>query len=238
MELMILTRITMHTPESSNHYNTRRSFITKLAAGAAVLGLAPVLSAYKAETGTLTVTAKSEADEWLDKIKGKHKMVFDAAKAGDGHFLHSVEAFLSTNNETETPDNELGVVIVLRSAGIIMGMNDEMWEKFKLGEMCKVTDPLTKAPSTRNLAWKPKEGDECYPDKSIEKLMKRGVLFGICDKALGGFAEKLAKDMQLKEHEVKKELHNNLLRDIQVVPSGVWALGRAQERGCTYCYAG
>jgi len=222
----------------SHPSNTRRNFILKLTAGAAALGLAPVLSGFTPAPPVVPATVKSEAEEWLDRIKGKHKLVFDAAKAGDGHFLHGVEAFLSTNNETETPDNELGVVVVFRSSGIVMALNDEMWEKFKLGDMCKVTDPLTKAPSIRNMAWKPKEGDECYPDKSIEKLMKRGVLFGVCDKALGGFAEKLAKDMQLKEHEVKKELHNNLLREIQVVPSGVWALGRVQERGCAYCYAG
>jgi intracellular sulfur oxidation DsrE/DsrF family protein len=29
-----------------------------------------------------------------------------------------------------------------------------------------------------------------------------------------------------------------LLPGVQVVPSGVWAVGRAQEKGCGYCYAG
>jgi len=29
-----------------------------------------------------------------------------------------------------------------------------------------------------------------------------------------------------------------LFPGIQVVPSGVMAVGRAQEHGCTYCFAG
>jgi len=37
---------------------------------------------------------------------------------------------------------------------------------------------------------------------------------------------------------VKKEWLGAVLPNIQVVPSGVWALGRAQEHGCTYCFAG
>jgi len=31
---------------------------------------------------------------------------------------------------------------------------------------------------------------------------------------------------------------NGVLPDIQIVPSGVWALGRAQEKGCGYIFAG
>jgi intracellular sulfur oxidation DsrE/DsrF family protein len=44
--------------------------------------------------------------------------------------------------------------------------------------------------------------------------------------------------MQKDAAEVKKEWIAGLLPGIQVMPSGVWAVGRAQEHGCTYCYAG
>ena len=37
---------------------------------------------------------------------------------------------------------------------------------------------------------------------------------------------------------VKKEWVAGVLPGIQVVPSGVWAVGRAQEHGCAYCFAG
>jgi hypothetical protein len=37
---------------------------------------------------------------------------------------------------------------------------------------------------------------------------------------------------------VKKEWTAGLLPGITIVPSGVWALGRAQEHGCGYIFAG
>jgi intracellular sulfur oxidation DsrE/DsrF family protein len=36
---------------------------------------------------------------------------------------------------------------------------------------------------------------------------------------------------------VKKEWLAGLLPGVQPVPSGVWAVGRAQEHGCSYCFA-
>ena len=44
--------------------------------------------------------------------------------------------------------------------------------------------------------------------------------------------------MNLDSNEVYKDLINGLLPEIQLVPSGVWALGRAQENGCGYIFAG
>ena len=44
--------------------------------------------------------------------------------------------------------------------------------------------------------------------------------------------------MNLDAAEVKAEWIAGVHPGIQVVPSGVWALGRAQELGCGYIYAG
>jgi intracellular sulfur oxidation DsrE/DsrF family protein len=38
--------------------------------------------------------------------------------------------------------------------------------------------------------------------------------------------------------ELKKEWVAGLLPGVQVLPSGVWAVGRAQEKGCSYIFAG
>jgi hypothetical protein len=37
---------------------------------------------------------------------------------------------------------------------------------------------------------------------------------------------------------VKKDFLANILPGIQPVPSGVWALGRAQEKKCAYIFCG
>jgi len=44
--------------------------------------------------------------------------------------------------------------------------------------------------------------------------------------------------MNLDKAEVYKDLIAGVLPGIQIVPSGVWALGRAQENGCGYIFAG
>ena len=48
----------------------------------------------------------------------------------------------------------------------------------------------------------------------------------------------IADMMKMSAEDVKKDWLANILPGIQVVPSGVWALGRAQEHGCAYCFAG
>jgi intracellular sulfur oxidation DsrE/DsrF family protein len=47
-----------------------------------------------------------------------------------------------------------------------------------------------------------------------------------------------AKSAGLNPEDVKKDWVSGVLKHIQIVPSGVWAVGRAQEHGFAYCYAG
>jgi intracellular sulfur oxidation DsrE/DsrF family protein len=51
------------------------------------------------------------------------------------------------------------------------------------------------------------------------------------------YSSALAEAMNMDAATVKNEWKANLLPGIQIVPSGVWAVGRAQEHGCTYCFA-
>lgn len=44
--------------------------------------------------------------------------------------------------------------------------------------------------------------------------------------------------MNLDASEVRKDFMSGILPGIQAVPSGVWALGRAQNKGCGYIFAG
>ena len=68
--------------------------------------------------------------------------------------------------------------------------------------------------------------------------MKDGTLFGICDMALTFYSGMVAKKMNLDAAEVKKEWVAGVMPGITIVPSGVLAINRAQERGCTYVFAG
>jgi intracellular sulfur oxidation DsrE/DsrF family protein len=63
-------------------------------------------------------------------------------------------------------------------------------------------------------------------------------MFCLCDVALSGYVSATAQGMKMDPQEMKKEWTDSLLPGIQLVPSGVWAVGRAQEHGCAYCFAG
>jgi hypothetical protein len=63
-------------------------------------------------------------------------------------------------------------------------------------------------------------------------------MFCVCQAAIGVFSAVAAQNMKLDPAEVKNDFLSGVLPGIQQVPSGVWALGRAQEKGCGYVFAG
>jgi intracellular sulfur oxidation DsrE/DsrF family protein len=133
--------------------------------------------------------------------------------------------------------------VVLRHAAVGYALNNDLWAKYKLGEVFKADDPLTKAPATRNPFWQPKQGDFKVPGLGnvaigINELQNDGVMFCACNMAITVYSAVIADMMKMDAETVKKEWLAGVLPGIQVVPSGVWAVGRAQEHGCTYCFAG
>jgi intracellular sulfur oxidation DsrE/DsrF family protein len=74
--------------------------------------------------------------------------------------------------------------------------------------------------------------------EGIKALQARGVMLCVCDMALTVNSVMTAKAMNANADDIKKEWVSGLLPGIQIVPSGVWAVGRAQEKGCAYCFAG
>jgi intracellular sulfur oxidation DsrE/DsrF family protein len=231
----------METNESIS--NPRRAFLGKLAAGATALGLSSVIAPFKAAAKASPPAAEGSADEWFSKIKGKHRIVFDATRPHDVFPFAWPKVFLLTNEATGTPPNETGVVVVLRHSAIGYALDSKVWEKYKLGELFEADDPATKKPSTRNPFWQPKDGDFKIPgignvQIGINELQANGVMFCVCNMAMTVFSGVLAQKTNGDAAAIKKELDAAVLPGIQVVPSGVWAVGRAQEHGCTYCFAG
>ena len=135
------------------------------------------------------------------------------------------------------------MVVILRHDGIPYAMENRLWEKYKFGELFKIDDEKTKAPSIRNMFWQPKPGDFKVPGIGevaigINELQASGVMFCVCDMALTVFSAVTAQNMNMDAAAVKKDWVSGILPGIQIVPSGVWAVGRAQEHGCAYCFAG
>ncbi|MBS1492760.1 MAG: twin-arginine translocation signal domain-containing protein [Bacteroidetes bacterium] len=222
----------------NNSTANRRQFLGTLAASAAALGVASISNPLNALANSSSRSGLQDVDAWLDKIKGSHKQVFDAPEPRNGLPFAWAKVFMMTNNQTGTPDSDLTAVVVLRHDAIPLAMEDKLWTKYNFGEFFDVKDFEGKNILTRNMFWKPKEGELPLPGMSIDELQKSGALFCVCDMALTVNSMRIGGKMNMNPEDIKKEWVAGLLPDIQVVPSGVWAVNRAQERGCSYCFAG
>lgn len=216
----------------------RREFLNSLAGGAAIMTASILPAPISAKTPMWEEADPSSPEAWVNKIKGKHRVVFDSTWQHKGFPFAWAKVFSLTNNETGTPDSQLGTVVVLRHDAIPFAMENSLWEKYKFGEMFKVEDPQTKMPSVRNIYYKPAKGELLFDDMSIDELMKKGVMFCVCQMAISVYSGFYAKEHGADAEAVKKEWSAGILPGIQPVPSGVWALNRCQEKGCSYIFAG
>jgi hypothetical protein len=228
------------------HVTDRREFLGSIAAGATAMGLASLPLQVNATPSFLfkgNEFDQSSPDEWFNQIKGKHRAVFDATQPHEVFPFAWPKVFLLTNEATGTAVKDCSAVVVLRHAAIGYAFEDRLWEKYKFGEVFGAKDPKTNAPSLRNPFWKPAEGDFKIPGVGnvaigINELQEDGVMFCVCEMAITVYSAAIADKTKMNVEDIRKEWKTGLLPGIQPVPSGVWALGRAQEKGCAYCFTG
>jgi intracellular sulfur oxidation DsrE/DsrF family protein len=235
----------------------RRGFLGMIASGAAALGLAALASPFKLSAQDPKAQMKSSAgpvnpaDVWFNKVKGSHRVVYDVTEPHEVFPFAWPRVFLVTNAATGTPETDCGVVVILRHKAIGYAFKDKMWEKYKfaelfnageLGPAFQAADAAT-AVKSRNPFLNTKPGDFKLPGFGsvpigINELQASGVMFCVCNAAMTVYSAALADKMGMKAEEVYKEWASELIPEIQIVPSGVWAVGRAQEHGCKYTFVG
>lgn len=220
-----------------DHVTThRRGFLGTLAATVAA-GFATMTPLRLEAKPRVSPTRGMDAtfETWLNRITGKHKMLFDAPEVNGGMPVIWPRVWLNGNNENYgTKDADNSAVIVLRHSAIPIAMKDELWAKYKLGETFNIKDG--DAPATKNGFAKVMPLP--LPGTGLEALIASGALVGCCNVALTVFSAMVAQKMGLDAATVKADWVAGLLPGVQVVPSGVLAVARAQEKGCVYCFAG
>ncbi len=221
----------------NNHLNSRRNFIGTLAVGATA-SISAISSPLFANTKFDANTA-GDADAWMNNIKGSHRVVYDAPEPHAGFPFIWSWVYYQTNNQTGISDDDMTAMVVLRHNAIPFALKDQLWQKYGFGEMFGVVDNTTGVSALRNPYYQPKEGDYPMPGiEGIKQLQSRGAMFCVCEMALTVYSGMAAQQMELNPEEVKEEWLNGVLPGIQIVPSGVWALTRAQKKDCGYIYAG
>ena len=127
---------------------------------------------------------------------------------------------------------DLAVVIVMRHRSAPFAYNDAMWAKYggTLARRAEFTDPKTKEAPKVNY-FTPAAADASARGRSIAALIKLGVHFAICDLSTHAIAGLIARDHGITADAAYKEITSNLVGNGRLVPAGIVAVNRAQERG-------
>jgi len=178
--------------------------------------------------------ARHPQDEWLDKIRGKHRVVFDVISArGVPEALHfAYNTFTGNKSMYGLEEADLAVVIILRHAATAFGYSDAMWAKHgkALIAASSYTDPKSSEPPKGNPF-------NVNPAEAIDVMAKRGVQFGVCDTASHGLARRIAGPGGDADA-AYKEIVASMIPASRLVVAGVIAVARAQEYGYSVVHAG
>jgi hypothetical protein len=169
---------------------------------------------------------------WLEQMKGKHKQLYDLGSfdlGADNRPLRFCKNFLDTFRDVYKLEHPgINTAVGISGPAIALNVSDRIWEKYKLGERSKITDPMTKQPSVRNIFL------DDGSDISVKAMQARGTIFWQCNVALGNVAQQLATQFKMPVAEVRADLIAGLNPGVKLMPSHVMALALAQERGFTY----
>lgn len=162
----------------------------------------------------------------MDQIPGKHRMVVDTTTVdgfGDG-VLWTGNFLLANRNEYGLKDQDLALIIVARHISTPFGYNNEMWAKYG-------STLASRAPSADGQA---KEPPKANPSAAaVASLANQGVRFAVCAMASRRYAGMIARASGGTADAVFAELSANLVTNARLVPAGIVAVNRAQERGYT-----
>ena len=218
----------------------RRSFLTGRNAGVtsitamAVGGAALVRG--KSTKATRWEPVHHEKDDWLDQVPGRHRLVFDTTTAeGIAEAILFANNFMNVNQaDYGLQNNDLAVVIIARHASTPFAYNNAMWAKYGMAMtgLTKLDDPKSKLAPKVNVYNSGDYGNQLLNrGVTLDALSKRGVQFAVCSLATRFVAGMIASAAGGNADTINSELIANLVSNSRMVPAGIVAVNRAQERG-------
>lgn len=222
----------------------RRIFLSRLGIGAGVVG-----AAMAGSPGVLAQTAgdgswkpmRHEQDDWLDKIPGKHRFVFDTTTPEAANIgLQFANNFYTTNRTSYgLTDGDVALLFIVRHKSTSFGYNDAMWAKYgkQFAAQAILSDPETKQAPTINLMFSGKPSEEFANSGRMADLIKRGMQVAVCATSSRGIATAIARATGGDVDKIFDEMGANLIPSARRVRAGIVAVNRAQERGYAYVHA-
>lgn len=221
---------------------TRRLFVESAGLGLAALG---ALS-NSVEASAQLVYRKSDWKQAgfneLLQLSAKAKQVYDIRPIGDGKFLNNIKNSLNgLHFGFGVPVEQIKIVSAMHGPSNMLNFDDEVWAKYKLGELTQVNNPLTGAPAEKNIYYHQKAGkatnpddpDSIFQDTSIQALQARGVVFLSCHTATEEQVRGFVKKGQMKGavEEIVHDLQAHVLPGVLIVPAMVAAIALLQSEG-------
>ena len=232
----------------------RRGFLGRLAGAAAAVAGGGLLTRDATAQGAPPAALASSAWDmsWVERVTGAHRQVFDAPAIADGTALHQARTWMAGYAEVYgAKDAEMSAVIVVRHAAIPMVLDDTLWSRLELGkqlahpsegEPVMLKDPATGELPRRNpfLSTNNKAGDRhglIWPDGGVDALIGRGAIVLACNLALRRAVSLVTKVDKVSAESARATVLAHLVPGVVVMPSGIFAVTRAQEAGCQYIRA-
>jgi intracellular sulfur oxidation DsrE/DsrF family protein len=209
----------------------RRFFLTKVGAGMTILGAAATAGTPEPAKAQTTEVARWQPerhtqDDWFDQIPGKHRLVFDTTETtGMSSALTYATNYYSANNSGYGLQNaDLAVVIIARHFSTPYAYNESMWTKYGV--------PIS------DFVQKGKEPSKTNPyGRQLTTLTGRGMHLAVCQLATRALAGSIARAVNSNADDIYNELAANLMPNAHLVPAGIVAVNRAQERGYSLVHA-
>ena len=200
----------------------RRSFFSRFNTGAASLAALAIggvaMAQQKSAAPARWEPARHDKDDWMDALPGKHRLVIDTTSA-DGFrnaLLFASNYMLANRNDYGLQDQDLAIIVVARHISTAYGYNNDMWAKYG----ASLADAQAKEPPKANPS-----------AASLAPLSNQGVQFAVCSMATRRLAGVIARAVGGNTDTINSELIANLVSNGRMVPAGIVAVNRAQERG-------
>jgi hypothetical protein len=232
----------------SEHRNAtvvRRSFLSRIAAGAAAASAALAGGrAVAAQTPTPAgwQPARHAEDDWFDQTTARHRFFMDTTtpEAFGQALFFARNVFSANASGYGLTDADVAQIICVRHQSTSFAFTDEMWAKYGSALSVRAgdfVDPKTKQVPTTNLYRASGFGD-ALPNTgvTIDAMARRGLRLAVCALATRATAQLIAQRGGGTADAVFKELTEHLVPNSHMVPAGIVAVNRAQERGYTFSY--
>ena len=159
-------------------------------------------------------------------------MMFDSTTpdAFGGALMYASNFYFSNKDGYGLQDSDLAVLIVARHNSTPFAFNHAIWKKYgaTISRLSNFKDPATKEAPVQNVY---------MANGSLDGLVKRGARLAVCQMATREIAGSIAVDAGLDEQTVFNEISMNLVPNSHLVPAGIVAVNRAQERGYAFVNA-